>query len=426
MLMHRATTLPSSSTPLLRASRYPTATYIKLRTATMGTRASPSATAARATASSAAAAAADEAALAAGAAPAQQQQQHQQPWLITSDHLDPCSAPQRRQIHLIVLNWHLPALIARLWPRAATRLCADGGANRLYDEIPRLAALAAGGDDAGGAAAATAAADAAAEAATRAAHVPDAVIGDLDSARADVRSYYAERGATLVDLSFDQDTTDLTKCLRHLDALLLAKRGGAGGENGGDSEHKGDSNVGGDDAWPRTEAQARWLRSRHVVIVLGALGGRLDHTLAHLNALYEFPHLDISLVGDGNHVRLLPAGACVVAPHPKFEGPVCGLVPLAAPAVATSRGLKWELRDTEVCVWGWGGGGVFVVICAAVALTNLPYKQVFVTPAQHKHSTIAPPFTPDALPRPHRHVQRDRGARNCGDVQRGPAVDHAV
>jgi hypothetical protein len=39
-------------------------------------------------------------------------------WRITSEHLDP-TLPQSRKVHLVVLNWHLPALTARLWQLGA-------------------------------------------------------------------------------------------------------------------------------------------------------------------------------------------------------------------------------------------------------------------------------------------------------------------
>jgi hypothetical protein len=42
------------------------------------------------------------------------------PWLVTSEHLDP-DLPQTKQLHLVVLNWHLPVLTARLWGQGAQR-----------------------------------------------------------------------------------------------------------------------------------------------------------------------------------------------------------------------------------------------------------------------------------------------------------------
>lgn len=48
-------------------------------------------------------------------------------WAVSSEHLDP-DAPQKKQLHLIVLNWHLPALTARLWPRGEQpRRCGGAG-----------------------------------------------------------------------------------------------------------------------------------------------------------------------------------------------------------------------------------------------------------------------------------------------------------
>ncbi|GJN16838.1 hypothetical protein PR202_gb03862 [Eleusine coracana subsp. coracana] len=39
---------------------------------------------------------------------------------------------------LIVLNQRLPRFAPLLWARARLRLCADGGANRVFDGMPQL------------------------------------------------------------------------------------------------------------------------------------------------------------------------------------------------------------------------------------------------------------------------------------------------
>ena len=39
---------------------------------------------------------------------------------------------------VVVLNHELPPCTPRLWRAAALRVAADGGANRLYDELPAL------------------------------------------------------------------------------------------------------------------------------------------------------------------------------------------------------------------------------------------------------------------------------------------------
>ena len=138
-------------------------------------------------------------------------------------------------------------------PAAASRICADGGANRLHDQIPLLARGFSSDADA------------------RAAFMPDFIKGDLDSVRRDVLDYYAARGVPFVDLSSDQDTTDLTKCLTNLDERIRGCGGGKdGGGGGGSSEGGGGGGSGGVcEGSGVSEEEARRLRSEHVIVVLG-------------------------------------------------------------------------------------------------------------------------------------------------------------
>ncbi|XP_078169392.1 thiamine pyrophosphokinase 3-like isoform X4 [Carex rostrata] len=84
------------------------------------------------------------------------------------------------------------------WLRAAQlRVCADGGANRVYDNIPPLF-----------------------QSRTRqkfdSDNTPDVISGDLDSIRDDVKAFYLNFGVKVVDESHDQDTTDLHKCVAYV------------------------------------------------------------------------------------------------------------------------------------------------------------------------------------------------------------------
>lgn len=76
---------------------------------------------------------------------------------------------------------------------ATLRICADGGANRLYDELrgPSHASDS-----------------------VPMPH-PHAIIGDLDSIRPEVAAYYRDAGVAITDLSHDQDSTDLQKCVEY-------------------------------------------------------------------------------------------------------------------------------------------------------------------------------------------------------------------
>jgi thiamine pyrophosphokinase len=88
------------------------------------------------------------------------------------------------------------------------------------------------------------------------------------------------------------------------------------------------------------------------IVAIGAHGGRLDHILSNLSTLHTFRDVDIVLCGDGNLSRLVPAGKTVIKPHRKVEGPSCGLIPLQGRAVATSKGLRWNLEATEMEIGG--------------------------------------------------------------------------
>ncbi|MEW5304320.1 MAG: hypothetical protein WDW36_006938 [Sanguina aurantia] len=131
--------------------------------------------------------------------------------------------------------------------------------------------------------------------------LPDLIQGDMDSIRADVLEYYTRHGVPHRDLRSDQDSTDLMKCLHYIEDELL----------------KGDPEP-----------------TRHTVLVLGAIGGRLDHTLSNLGVLHMFPSLGIVLWGDGN------------------LGPKCGLVPIAGGVTATTTGLKWDCDRLQLRVGG--------------------------------------------------------------------------
>eukprot|EP00897_Mesotaenium_endlicherianum_P009784 jgi/Mesen1/8834/ME000053S08243 len=197
-----------------------------------------------------------------------------------------------QQFILIILNYTLPSFTPVLWQQAKRlRMCADGGANRLFDEMPLLFPKESPDS-------------------VRRRFVPDVIKGDLDSLRPEVADFYRALGCRIVDLSEDQDSTDLHKCV----AFVL-------------------------DTTPEPD------RDRLKVLVVGALGGRFDHEAGNMHVLFCFPQLAISLLSDDNLVALLPRGfRHVIRPRATWQGPKCGLIPLGAPSLSTtSTGLQWNL-----------------------------------------------------------------------------------
>ncbi|EGD82271.1 TPK1 protein [Salpingoeca rosetta] len=191
----------------------------------------------------------------------------------------------------IVLNHVLPEDTARFLAAAQTVIACDGGANRLREAFPEADV--------------------------------DVIIGDMDSAEEASIEHFVSLGqqrgrpCEVVRLPHDQDSTDLQKALAHMDT----------------------SDV----------------QGRPTVVVLGALGGRLDHTLQHLNiGLQHVDRTRLVFVSDECFTEVLPAGETELRIQPGEEGRACGLVPFAAPVRATTTGLVWNLQPTAELELKWG------------------------------------------------------------------------
>ncbi|GMH03940.1 hypothetical protein Nepgr_005779 [Nepenthes gracilis] len=197
---------------------------------------------------------------------------------------------------LVVLNQPIPRFTPLLWKHSQLRVFADGGANRVYDELPRLFPHEDKLD-------------------IRRRYKPDLIKGDMDSIRSEVLDFYTGLGCKVIDKSHDQETTDLHKCVSYIEDFT------------GELEK---SNV--------------------CILVAGALGGRFDHEAGNINVLYRFSAMRIILLSNDCLIHVLPRThdhkihiqSSVVGPH-------CGLVPIGMPSSrTTTTGLKWNLTDTEM------------------------------------------------------------------------------
>jgi len=83
---------------------------------------------------------------------------------------------------LVVLNQHLPRFMPRLWDHANLRICADGGANRIFDEMFQLT----NDED---------------EISIRNRYIPEIIEGDMDSIRPEVKLFYSSQ-VLLLEFSF--------------------------------------------------------------------------------------------------------------------------------------------------------------------------------------------------------------------------------
>ncbi len=133
---------------------------------------------------------------------------------------------------------------------------------------------------------------------------PHAIIGDLDSLSADQVAAFKADGVEIIQHPPDKDETDLELALRHCRRL------------GASSIH-----------------------------ILGALGGRIDQTLANifLLAQAEIGDMDVAIVDGDQALRLLQPGVHRVD---GARGDTISLIPLSAAAAGIStRRLQYPLRN---------------------------------------------------------------------------------
>ena len=133
--------------------------------------------------------------------------------------------------------------------------------------------------------------------------MPQAVIGDLDSLPAAARARLEAGGADLIAHPRDKDQTDLELALAH----ALAQGAGE-------------------------------------ILIVGALGGRLDMTLSGIALLTSPDLLAIDArLDDGRVEAFFVRGQAVVQGRP---GEIVSLLPWGAPVTGvTTSGLRWELHN---------------------------------------------------------------------------------
>ena len=137
------------------------------------------------------------------------------------------------------------------------------------------------------------AADGGADHAMRRGLRPMAVIGDMDSITAPARAAFGD----VMHRITEQETTDFEKCLTRISAPL--------------------------------------------VMAVGFLGGRLDHTLSVLGVIARLRARHVVLVARDDVCVLLPEGESLWHLTP---GDRAALLPLGQ-ATVTSMGLRWDLSD---------------------------------------------------------------------------------
>lgn len=249
---------------------------------------------------------------------------------------------------LLILNQEirLPTeFFTKLWNNASVHFCADGGTNRLYDYMGNL----------------------------RDKYIPEFIVGDLDSLRDDVRSFYQSHGSQIKQQQ-SQYYSDLDKSISLINLMInfpdtiLTKL----------NDYSEVETV---------EAEkCRACQSKQILVtVVGGIGGRFDQTIATISRTLQstIARKNITfLLLNSEHaefVILVPKGANYID-YPidaevGFQDPErsrrprnIGVLPLSEPSIISTKGLKWDIKDwkTELsgdlslCNYQVGDSGFYI------------------------------------------------------------------
>ncbi|KAK6457054.1 uncharacterized protein RJT20DRAFT_127186 [Scheffersomyces xylosifermentans] len=238
---------------------------------------------------------------------------------------------------LMILNQSLHGLNLRaLWKRTNIHICADGGANQLFDYFQ----------------------DKTNESSTalREQYIPNYIVGDFDSLRDDVRSYYEIRGTRVIEQT-SQYSTDFMKAMStiqlhfHSDTSRKHLREGEINNNNGIDVYLDTIKI-----VPSEQSDIK-------IYILSGIGGRFDQTIHSISQLYQLnsshSHLQLFFLTKDDLIFLLKKGKNYISYpakssfHHARKVPVCGLLPLGNSTIMlSSYGLKYDVSNWESRIAG--------------------------------------------------------------------------
>ncbi|ODQ66679.1 Thiamin pyrophosphokinase [Nadsonia fulvescens var. elongata DSM 6958] len=184
---------------------------------------------------------------------------------------------------LIILNQPITSsyIFESIWKYCSYRMCADGGANRLYDYL--------------------------ANDKSRVEFLPDAITGDFDSVRPDVLAFY-ESHKVFTQKTPDQYSTDFMKCV----ALAMQR-------------------------WKPTF-------DIFALGALGGRVDQSFHSIHQLHLSLKMNQI-CYLITDECITLLLDRGVTYLHLARDVLDISCGLLPVNGTTVITTQGLEWDVKD---------------------------------------------------------------------------------
>lgn len=139
---------------------------------------------------------------------------------------------------------------------------------------------------------------------------PNLICGDFDSITKNVYEFYKQRDFIQIEKDSDTLTTDFDKCLNKIKSVL---------------------------------------NENDKIIVLGSTGNRFDHTCANISTLYRNISLNhIYLLGENNFLFLLKKGNNIIHIDRRIFNKMCGIIPIGEKCKVTTTGLKYNLNNEQL------------------------------------------------------------------------------
>lgn len=239
------------------------------------------------------------------------------------DYVNP---PKSEKAALLILNQAIgtPNLFLKLWNKYPLRVCADGGANRLYELFEK-------NEDA------------------RSKYLPDYIIGDFDSLKPHVGEYYQKSGVPLIKQE-TQYSTDFSKCL-----CLIALHIYSGSfRDKIVNQQTIEAYSGIHDLYDAMLKDSNIIIPKSIrLLAIGAIDGRFDQTIHSITQLYQLSVkeslFNLCYLSATDLIFLISPGGVLIEYSKKFRDECigcCGLLPLGGPTeIYETRGLKWDVGN---------------------------------------------------------------------------------
>jgi len=239
------------------------------------------------------------------------------------------SRAQDPNYSLVILNRAIPLRFqsfAQIWENAKMKVCASGGANRLYEFVPE---------------------------ASHKNFVPDFIKGSLETVLPHVKDFYVSQGTDVIFHS-REDASAFTKCVHRLSYLELGHIDQAYFPNSPIPPRAPDDAIPSETSHKSGETHEvrKRIMTGKMCIVMGGLDGRFDQQMDVISTAFAHPEKQFLIMGNESFLYILQPGLHRIDIDREIMGEHCGLIPLGSPCRVHTTGLKWNLDESRPLFFG--------------------------------------------------------------------------